>query len=73
MHDDFLDSSELNSFLMECRDGLEETLLRNVQSKAFVFLLAAKVQLFALPPAILSTKDGLQVRLVELLTCSHII
>ena len=35
VHDDFLDSSELNSFLMECRDGLEETLLRNVQSKAF--------------------------------------
>jgi hypothetical protein len=35
VRNDFLDSSELNGFLMECRDGLEEVLLRNVRSKAF--------------------------------------
>jgi len=40
--------------------GKAKALATDVQSKALVFLLAAKVQLFALPPAVLSTKDGLQ-------------
>lgn len=40
--------------------GKATALVTGVQSKALVLLLAAKVQLFALPPAIFATKDGLQ-------------
>jgi hypothetical protein len=40
--------------------GKAKALVTGAQSKALVLLLAAKVQFFALPPAIFATKDGLQ-------------